>query len=151
MMMARSRAGPGAWLPPCPIQPLTPAERIAQSAMIAAVLQRTLREAELRKARKVRTTPEQRARKAAQDDVRKLRALLGKAADAARWARVETALDGFAAFECRAKADVLRAKLTWRTAKVYAKAAAGCMVSAEFIADESADGLYRAALTEMAG
>ena len=87
-------------------------------------------------------TPEQRARKAAQDDTRKLRALLRETVAAARWARIETALDGFNAFECRAKAAALRAKLTQRTAKVYAKAGAGCEVSADYLADDSTDALY---------
>ncbi len=119
--------------------------------MMDAHLARYLHAAELRAQRKARTTPEQRARKASQDEVRKLRALLRETADAARWARIETALGGFTAFECRAKADALRTKLTQRTAKVYAKAAAGCMVSAEFIADESADELYREAFTAPAG
>jgi hypothetical protein len=119
--------------------------------MMEAEAARCLHHAELRKQRKARTTPEQRARKAAQDDARKLRALLGEAADAARWARVETALGGVAAFEYRAKADALRARVLQQTAKAYAKAVAGCMVSAEFIADESAGELYRAVLTEPAG
>lgn len=119
--------------------------------MITANLARYLHDAELREQRKTRTTPEQRARKAAQDEVRKLRGLLREAAEASRWARIETALDGFMAFECRRKADALRAKLTQRTAKVYAKAAAGCMVSAEFIADDEADALYSAAFNDPAG
>lgn len=110
-------------------------------------MKRYLHHAELRKLRKARTTPEQRARKAAQDDVRKLRAVLREAAEVARWAKIETALDGLAAFECRTKADALRAKVAGRTARMYARAAAGCMVSAEFIADETADELYRAAFT----
>lgn len=119
-------------------------ERAANSAAMEAEVARCLHHAELRKQRKVRTTPEQRARKAAQDDVRKLRALLGEAADAARWARIETALDGFAAFEYRAKADALRTRLAERTAKVYAKAAAGCMVSAAYLADDATTALHAA-------
>lgn len=125
----------------------------ATAAMMEAELARYFRGVEIRArgAGGVRTTPAQRARKAAQDEVRKLRALLHETTDAARWARIETALDGFAAFECRAKADALRAKVNQRTAKVYAKAAAGCMVSAEFIADEAMDALYRDAFTTPAG
>jgi len=133
-------------LPPTPLRraaPRTPAEQAANDAIVDAEIARYFHEAELRAAKKARTTPEQRARKAAQDETRKLRVLLRETADAARWARIETALDGFMAFECRAKADALRTKVTQRTAKVYTKAAAGCMVSAAFIADESADELYR--------
>jgi hypothetical protein len=102
---------------------------------------------ELRKLRKERTTPEQRARHTAQDDTRKLRALLRETADAARWARITAALDvyGMQAWGAREKAAKLRAKLTQRTARVYARAAAGCIVSAEFIADDEADALYTAA------
>jgi hypothetical protein len=120
---------------------------VEQAAMMDAALARYLHGVEIRERRKGRTTPEQRARKAAQDDTRKLRALLHEAAEASRWARIETALDGLTAFECRAKADRIRAKVEQRTAKVYAKAAAGCIVSAEFIADEATDALYREALT----
>lgn len=119
--------------------------------MMEAGLERYLHDAELRKLRKERTTPEQRARKAAQDDTRKLRALLRETAEANRWARIVAALDGLTAYEARAKADALRDKVTQRTARVYARAAAGCMVSAEFLADESADDLYREAFTAPAG
>jgi hypothetical protein len=124
---------------------MTPAERAEQSAMMEAELERYLHLAELRKLRKERTTPEQRARKAAQDDTRKLRGLLREAAEANRWARIETALDGPFAFEWRRRVDALRDKVKQRTARVYARAAAGCMVSAEFIADDEADALYTAA------
>jgi hypothetical protein len=116
-----------------------------------AEVERYLHHAESRKLRKARTTPEQRARKAAQDDTRKLRALLRETADAARWARIETALDGLMAFEYRRKADALRAKLAQRTAKVYAKAAAGCEVSAAYLADDSTDALYAEAFNGPAG
>jgi hypothetical protein len=119
--------------------------------MIEAELERYLHDAELREARKARTTPEQRARKAAQDEVRKLRGLLRETAEAARWARIETALDGFMAFECRAKADALRAKLAERTARVYTRAAAGCEVSAAYLADDSTDALYAEAFNDPAG
>jgi hypothetical protein len=141
----------GVNLPPVPIRRASPEERAEQSAMMEAELERYLHDAELRKLRKERTTPEQRARKAAQDDVRKLRGLLREAAEANRWARIETALDGFMAFEYRRKADALRDKVKQRTARAYARAAAGCIVSAEFIADESADDLYREAFNDPAG
>jgi hypothetical protein len=129
---------------------MTPAERAEQSAMMEAELERYLHLAELRKLRKERTTPEQRARKAAQDDARKLRALLREAAEANQWARIETALDGFAAFECRRKANALRDKVKQRTARVYARAAAGCDVSAAYLADDSTDALYAEAFNEPA-
>lgn len=137
-------------LPPVPIHRQTPEERAATAALFDAVTARSLHDRELRAAKAARTTPEQRARKDAQDQVRKLRALLRETADAARWARIETALDGFMAFEYRRKADALRAKLTQRTAKVYAKAGAGCEVSAAYLADDSTDALYAEAFNEPA-
>ena len=105
-------------LPPVPIRRATPEEREATAAMIADILARRERYAAAHAQRKARTTPEQRARRAARDEVRKLRGLLHEAAEASRWARIETALDGLMAFECRAKADALRAKLTQRTRRV---------------------------------
>lgn len=137
-------------LPPVPIRRASPEERAEQSVMVEAELERYLHHAELRKLRKERTTPEQTARKAAQDDTRKLRALLRETADAARWARIETALDGFTAFECRRKVDALRDKVKQRTARVYARAAAGCDVSAAYLADDSTDALYAEAFNEPA-
>lgn len=138
-------------LPPAPIRRATPEEREATAAMVADMLARRERYAAVHAQRKARTTPEQRARRAARDEVRKLWGLLHEAAEASRWARIETALDGFMAFECRAKADALRAKLAERTARVYARAAAGCVVCAEFIADNEADALYFAAFNDPAG
>jgi hypothetical protein len=120
--------------------------------MMEAEMERYLHDAELRKLRKARTTPEQRARKAAQDEVRKLRGLLRETAEANRWARITAALDvyGMQAWGAREKAAKLRDKAKQRAAKVYAKAAAGCTVSAEFIANE-ADALYSAAFNDPAG
>ena len=149
--------GSGGWasvsLPPAPIRKATPEEREAIAAEFDAVVTRYLHARELRERRKTRTTPEQRARKAAQDEVRKLRALLREAADAARWERITALLDdiGMQADGAKAKADRLRDNVKRRTAKVYAKAAAGCLVCAEFLADESADELYREAFTDPAG
>ena len=121
--------------------------------MMDAHIARYLHGVELRAKRKGRTTEAQRARKAAQDETRKLRALLREAAEASRWERITAALDvyGMQAWGAKEKAAKLRAKVTQRTAKVYAKAAAGCIVSAEFIADEAADELYREAFTVSTG
>lgn len=138
-------------LPPPPIHRATPEERAEIAAMVDAHLAHYMHAAELRKLRKARTTPEQRARKAAQDDTRKLRGLLREAAEAARWARIETALDGIMAFECRAKADALRDQVTRRTRRVYERAANGCEIAAAYLADESTDALYTAVFTEPAG
>jgi len=139
-------------LPPCPIRRQTPEEAAETAAAFDADIARYLHARELRERRKTRTTPEQRARKAAQDDTRKLRALLREAAEASRWERITAALDvyGMQAWGAKEKAAKLRDKVNQRTAKVYAKAAAGCIVSAEFIADESADELYREAFSEAA-
>jgi len=118
----------------------------ADAARYEALAAKLECEAAKRARRKVRTTPEQRARKAAQDYVRKLWALLGEAAEAARWARITVALDdlGMQAAEAKAKAGALRDKVKQRTAEVYARAAAGCGVCAAYLADESAGDLYRA-------
>jgi hypothetical protein len=110
--------------------------------MVDAEVARYLHGVELRAKRKERTTDAQRERKAAQDFTRKLRAMLRDAADAARWARIETALDGLLAFEYRAEADKLRAQVTQRTRQVYERAAQGCDVSATYLADEVTDALY---------
>ena len=120
--------------------------------MMDAHIARYLHGVELRAKRKGRTTEAQRARKAAQDETRKLRALLREAAEASRWERITAALDvyGMQAWGAKEKAAKLRDKVNQRTAKVYAKAAAGCIVSAEFIADETADELYREAFSEPA-
>lgn len=138
-------------LPPTPIRRATPEQRAEQSAITEAWLARYLHDAELRARRKTRTTPEQRSRKAAQDTVRKLRALVREAADVARWARIETALDGFMAFECRTKADALRAKVDQRTRRLYERAAQGCEVSAAYLADDSTDPLYAEAFQPLNG
>lgn len=140
-------------LPPTPLRRhiTTPEEREANDAMLADYLARYDRGVELRAKRKERTTDAQRARKAAQDDTRKLWALLREAADAARWARIETALDGFMAFECRAKAEALRAKVEQRTRRLYERAAQGCEVSAAYLADESTDPLYAEAFQVVNG
>ena len=121
--------------------------------MMDAHIARYLHGVELRAKRKGRTTEAQRARKAAQDETRKLRALLREAAEASRWERITAALDvyGMQAWGAKEKAAKLRDKVNQRTAKVYAKAAAGCIVSAEFIADEAADELYREAFTVSTG
>jgi len=140
-------------LPPCPIRRQTPEERAEQTAMMDAHIARYLHGVELRAKRKGRTTEAQRARKAAQDETRKLHALLREAAEASRWERITAALDvyGMQAWGAKEKAAKLRDKVNQRTAKVYAKAAAGCIVSAEFIADEAADELYREAFTVSTG
>jgi len=140
-------------LPPCPIRRQTPEEAAETAAAFDAGIARYLHGVELRERRKDRTTPEQRARKAAQDETRKLRALLREAAEASRWERITAALDvyGMQAWGAKEKATKLRGKVNQRTAKVYAKAAAGCMVSAEFIADKSDAELYREAFTAPAG
>ena len=121
--------------------------------MMDAHIARYLHGVELRAKRKGRTTEAQRARKAAQDETRKLHALLREAAEASRWERITAALDvyGMQAWGAKEKAAKLRDKVNQRTAKVYAKAAAGCIVSAEFIADEAADELYREAFTVSTG
>jgi hypothetical protein len=139
-------------LPPSPIRKASPEQCAELSAMMDAELARYFHGVELRERRKVRTTPEQRARKAAQDDVRKLRAILRETADAARWERITAALDvyGMQADGAKAKADRLRDKVTERTRRVYQRAAEGCMISAAFLADESADDLYRQAFNEPA-
>lgn len=139
-------------LPPCPTRSMTPEERAEQSAMMEAELERYLHHAELRKLRKERTTPEQRARKAAQDDTRKLRALLREAADAARWERITAALDvyGMQAWGAKEKVAKLREQVTRRTARVYARAAAGCEVSADYLADDSTDALCAEVFTDPA-
>jgi len=103
--------------------------------------------------RKARETPEQREAKAARDYVHWLRRQLRRAADAARWERVTVALEAYAweRDEAKRKADELRERVRNRTADTYRRAAAGCLYCAEFIADESADDLYREAFSGPAG
>lgn len=151
--MGRGSSWASVPLPPAPIRRQTPQERTATAALFDANVTRYLHDAELRKLRKARTTPEQCARKAAKDDVRKLRGLLREAAEANRWERITAALDvyGMQAWGAKEKAAKLRDKVKQRTARVYARASAGCIVSAEFIADESADELYREVFNEQAG
>lgn len=155
--MGRSSYCAGGGLPPTPRPPprpaWTPAEIEADAARYEAMAARIEREAAKRARRKVRTTPEQRARKAAQDEVRILRRLLHEAAEAARWGRIVAALDdlGIQADGAKAKADALREKVKQRTAKVYAKAAAGCLVCADYLADDSTDALYCEAFSVPAG
>lgn len=155
--MGRSSYCVGGSLPPLPRPPprpaWTPAEIEADAARYEAMAARIEREAAKRARRKVRTTPEQRARKAAQDEVRILRRLLHEAVEAARWGRIVAALDdlGMQADGAKAKADALRAKVKQRTAKMYAKAAAGCLVCADYLADDSTDALYCEAFSVPAG
>lgn len=131
-------------LDPVPIRRATPEEAAAIAAEFAAELERYTQRADAYARRKARETPAQRERRAATADVRKLRELLHKAADAARWERITAALDtlGFQADAARATADTLRAKVTERTARLYTRAAAGCEVCAAFLADESLAPLY---------
>lgn len=131
-------------LPPCPIRRQSPEEAAETAAAFDAELARYLHGVELRERRKGRTTPEQRARKAAQDETRKLRALLTEAADAARWERITAALDvyGMQAWGAKEKAAKLRDKVNQRTAKVYERAANGCEIAAAYLADASLDSLY---------
>jgi len=131
-------------LPPCPIRRQTPEEAAETAAAFDADIARYLHARELRERRKTRTTPEQRARKAAQDDTRKLRALLREAAEASRWERITAALDvyGMQAWGAKEKAAKLRDKVNQRTAKVYECAANGCEIAAAYLADASLDSLY---------
>ena len=131
-------------LPPCPIRRQTPEEAAETAAAFDADIARYLHARELRERRKTRTTPEQRARKAAQDDTRKLRALLREAAEASRWERITAALDvyGMQAWGAKEKATKLRGKVNQRTAKVYECAANGCEIAAAYLADASLDSLY---------
>lgn len=148
--MGRSSYCVGGSLPPIPRPPPRPAwtaeEMEADAARYEVLAAKLEREAAKRARRKTRTTPEQRARKAARDYVRVLRRLLGEAAEAARWERITAALDdlGMQAAGAKAKAEVLRDRVRQRTAEVYARAAAGCDECAAYLADESADDLYRA-------
>ena len=147
------RSGGGRWasasLTSCPIRPRppkSPAEVEADMLRWEAMADDMERRAAAYARHKASRTPEQVARKNAQDDTRRLRALVRRAVDAVRWARIEGALDGPWAFEYNAKADALRAKVTQRTAAVYAKAAAGCEVSAAYLADAETDALHAAVL-----
>src|SRR5690348_1660520 len=99
--------------------------------------------------RKAAMTPEAIAAKAARDYVHWLRRQLRRAADAARWERLTVALEAYAweREEAKRKADELRERVRDRTADTYKRAAAGCLACAAFIADESADELYREAFT----
>ena len=133
-------------LPPAPIHKATPEQSAETAAMVADMLARHDRNAAAYAERTARPTDAQRERRAARDYARKLRALLRETAEANRWARIETALDGFTAFECRAKADALRDKVKQRTRRLYERAAQGCEVSAAFLADENLDPLYAEAL-----
>lgn len=151
--MARDSGWGSVSLPAAPIRRQTPEEREATAALFDAYVARYLHDREARERRKARTTPAQRARRAAQDGTRKLRALLRETAEAARWEHITAALDdlGMQADAAKANADRLRASVTRRTRRVYQRAADGCMVSADFIADESADELYRMAFTKPGG
>jgi len=136
-------------LPSPPIRRATPEEREATAAMVADMLAKRERYAAIHAERKARETPEQREAKAARDGIRWLRRQLRRAADAARWERLTVALDAYAweREDAKRKADELRERVRDRTADTYKRAAAGCCISAAFIADESADDLYREAFT----
>ena len=140
-------------LPPCPIRRQTPEEAAEIAAAFDADIARYLHARELRERRKTRTTPEQRARKAAQDDTRKLRALLREAAEASRWERITAALDvyGMQAWGAKEKAAKLRDKVNQRTRRLYERAAQGCEVSAAYLADDSIDALYAEAFQAVNG
>lgn len=102
--------------------------------------------------RKAAMTPEAKAAKAARDFIHWLRRQLRRAADAARWERLTVALEAHAweRDEAKRKADELRERITQRTREVYSRAAAGCETCTAFIADESADELYREVFSEPA-
>ena len=150
------RSGGGRWasvsLPPVPIRKATPEEREAAAAMVADMLAHHDRCAAIYAERKARETAEQREAKAARDSVHWLRRQLRRAADAARWERLTVALEAHAweREEAKRKADELRERIAQRTRETYSRAAAGCHVCAAFIADESADDLYREAFNEPA-
>lgn len=156
--MGRGSQWAGARLPPTPLRSRTPtpAEReaaaAASEAFITEVLERYDRNAAITAQRKARETPEQRERKAARDYVHWLRRQLRRAADAARWERITAALEAHAWERegAKRKADELRERIKQRTRETYSRAAAGCLVCAQFIADESADELYREVFSEPA-
>lgn len=140
-------------LPPIPRRKPTPEQRAETAAMFAELLAHRERNAAKWAQRKARITPAQRARRAAQDDVRTLRRLLQETADANRWARITAALDDFGAeaYHAKVDADKVRARVMQRTRRVYQRAADGCEVSAAFLADDAADALYAAAFNDPAG
>lgn len=150
--MGRRSSWASVSLPSPPIRRATPEEREATAAMVADMLAKRERYAAIHAERKARETPEQREAKAARDYIRWLRRQLRRAADAARWERIAAALDvhGWQYAGAKAKADPIRERVRERTAEAYARAAAGCLVCATFIADESADDLYREAFNEPA-
>ena len=154
------RSGGGRWvsvsLPPPPIRQKSPEEReaagAASDAFIAEVLAQYDRNAARTAARKAAMTPEAKAAKAARDYVHWLRRQLRRAVDAARWERTTVALEAHAweREDAKRKADELRQRVRDRTADTYKRAAAGCLACAAFIADESADELYREVFSEPA-
>ena len=150
-------SGGGRWvsvsLPPVPIRPKTPEEREADAAEWEAFTDTALARIEAREKRKAAMTPEAKAAKAARDYVHWLRRQLRRAADAARWERLTVVLEAHAweREDAKRKADELRGRVTQRTRETYSRAAAGCLTCAAFIADESADELYREVFSEPTG
>jgi len=149
-------SGGGAWasvsLPPVPIRRATPEEREAIAAEFETFTAAAIARRDRWEKRKAAMTPEAIAAKAARDYVHWLRRQLRRAADAARWERTTVALEARAweREDAKRKADELRERVRDRTADTYKRAAAGCLTCAAFIADESADELYREVFSEPA-
>lgn len=140
-------------LPPIPKpRQWTPEEREAHAAEFETFTADALANIDRWEKRKVAMTPEAREAKAARDYVQWLRRQLRRAVDAARWERITAALEAHAweREDAKRKADELRERITQRTREVYSRAAAGCLTCAAFIADESADELYRETFTDPA-
>lgn len=153
--MGRGSVWASVSLPPTPLRarPKTPEQREADAAEWEAFTDTALARIEAWEKRKATMTPEAKAAKAARDYVHWLRRQLRRAADAARWERITAALEAHAweRDDAKRKADELRERVRNRTADTYKRAAAGCLVCAAFIADESADELYREVFSEPTG
>jgi hypothetical protein len=144
-------------LPPTPlrVKPYapTPEEIKADALRYEALFDELTAKREAWEKRKAAMTPEAKAAKAARDYVHWLRRQLRRAADAARWERLTVALEAHAweREDAKRKADEVRERVRNRTADTYRRAAAGCLTCAAFIADESADELYREVFSEPTG
>ena len=152
--MGRGSGWASVSLPPTPlrVKPYapTPEEVEADALRYEALFDELTAKREAWEKRKAAMTPEAKAAKAARDYVHWLRRQLRRAADAARWERLTVALEAHAweREDAKRKADELRERITQRTRETYSRAAAGCETCAAFIADESANELYREVFSE---
>lgn len=143
-------------LPPLVLRERTPEERAEQATLMAEYLadverraKETERQRQWRAAHPI--TEAERERRQSKALCRTLRRTLPEAAEAQTFARAATLLDdklGLIAWPARDTADKLCARAGQRTRKVYSRAAAGCEVCAEFLADEVMDDFYQEAFAE---